>query len=137
AAAIMVDSTYKLAFLAFPFEAIKYDDDRAELMDRIMNWFDGEIDFEHNDLFRYKLRQNYPNPFNNHTTIQYSLSENSNVAINIYNLQGQLVETLKRNHQKAGSYAVTWDATGCPSGVYFYQIKAGNYVKTKKCVYVK
>jgi len=137
AAAIMVDSTYKLAFLAFPFESIKYEDDKAELMDRIMNWFDGESDFKTNDLFRYKLRQNYPNPFNNHTTIQYSISDDSDVAINIYNLQGQLVETLKRNHQRAGSYEVIWNATGFSSGMYLYQIKTDNFIKTKKCIYVK
>ena len=137
AAAIMVDSTYKLVFLAFPFEAIEYEDDRTELMDRIMKWFDGEVINKHDGLFKYILRQNYPNPFNSYTTIQYSLSSASDVSVNIYNLKGQQVESFKRGHQEVGSYVVIWNATNYPSGIYFYQIKAGNFVNTKKCIYVK
>ena len=137
-AAIAVDSTYRMVFLAFPFEAIEKEDDRAELMDRVMAWLGGNSPVNNNkELYNYKLGQNYPNPFNGITTIQYSLSRSAKVEMTLYNLKGQRVETLVNRHFQAGSYAVIWNAENYPSGVYFYQIEADNYVETKKCVYVK
>ena len=143
AAAIAVDSTYKLVFLAFPFEAIEYDDDQAELMDRIMLWFDeDESSGKNKKLFKYKLRQNYPNPFNASTTIQYSLSEDADHQVLIYNLKGQLVETLANRFEKAGSYEVKWNAInahGIPvsTGVYFIKLIAENQVITQKMILMK
>ena len=85
----------------------------------------------------YKLSQNYPNPFNPATNIQFSIPENTNVRITIYNSQGKEVTKLVNGEFAAGSYIAKWDASGISSGVYFYTIKAGNFNQTKKLLLVK
>jgi len=90
----------------------------------------------------FTLRQNSPNPFNLQTTISYSLPENSEVTIDVYNISGQKVRTLVNGFQTAGYKTVTWDGTndsGQPvsSGVYFYRIKAGESSQTKKMTLLK
>jgi len=90
----------------------------------------------------YLLHQNQPNPFNPVTTINYDLPVNGMVNITIYDLLGKKVTTLISKTQDAGFKSVTWNATndiGKPvsAGVYFYQIKAGDFVQTKKLVLLK
>ena len=92
--------------------------------------------------FDFGLSQNYPNPFNPTTTIEYSLAEDTDVTLKIYNLAGELVRTLVDEFQTQGNYTITWygdNDTGqvIASGVYFYQIKAGDFVSTKKMVVLK
>jgi hypothetical protein len=72
----------------------------------------------------YALSQNFPNPFNPTTTIKYSIPELSFVTIKIYDVLGSEVATLVNEEKPVGSYDVGWVATGFPSGVYFYQLKA-------------
>jgi len=83
------------------------------------------------------LIQNYPNPFNPTTTIQYELPERSDVQISVYDLMGREVTTLLSENQDAGYKSVIWDATNISSGMYFYQIRAGDYVHTKKMILLK
>ena len=90
-----------------------------------------------NHPFMYQLRQNYPNPFNPVTGIGYQMSAVSNVELNVYNLIGQKVATLVSGRQAAGDYQVEWDASGFSSGIYYYQLVAGDYVETKKMVLIK
>jgi Secretion system C-terminal sorting domain len=85
----------------------------------------------------YDLYQNYPNPFNPTTTIVYDLPMESNVGLKVYNLLGQVVANLADGKQQAGRHIVTFDASRLTSGVYFYQITAGNFVSVKKMVLVK
>ena len=85
----------------------------------------------------YELRQNYPNPFNPTTTIVYDLPMESAVSLKVYNLLGQVVTTLTEGKQNAGRHVVSFDASKMTTGVYFYQITAGNFVSTKKMVLVK
>ena len=85
----------------------------------------------------YSLQQNYPNPFNPVTMINYQLPMTSEVELSIYNLLGQKVVTLVSEKQKAGQYQVQWDATGFPSGIYYYMIKAGEFSQVKKMVLVR
>ena len=90
----------------------------------------------------FQLAQNYPNPFNPFTTLLYELSENSHVKITIYDMLGRKVKTLINETQDAGSRTVIWNATndyGEPvsAGIYLYQIKAGEYLQTKKMVLLK
>ena len=85
----------------------------------------------------YDLFQNYPNPFNPTTTIVYDLPTESVVGLKVYNLLGQVVATLADGKQNAGRHTVTFDASRFTSGVYFYQITAGNFVSVKKMVLVK
>ncbi len=85
----------------------------------------------------YKLHQNYPNPFNPSTTISYQLPQPGNVNISVFNVAGQLVETLLDEHKKAGYHSVIWRASGVGSGLYFYRIKSGDYISVKKCIVMK
>ena len=81
--------------------------------------------------------QNFPNPFNAQTSIQYSLSEPSIVAIEIYDLLGRKVETFYEGEQEAGDHSMIWNAKSQSSGVFFYRIQAGDYSKTGKMVLLK
>jgi len=87
----------------------------------------------------FNLQQNYPNPFNPQTTIAYQLPKASQVKISLYNATGQLIETMVNAWQPAGQHSVKWTATqsGTSSGIYFYQIQAGDYFEVKKCLLLK
>jgi hypothetical protein len=85
----------------------------------------------------FGLAQNYPNPFNPSTTINYQLPENSKVNISIYDILGNLVAELVDGEIEAGYHIVRWNAANYANGVYFYTIKAGPYVTTKKLVLLK
>ncbi len=88
------------------------------------------------------LFQNYPNPFNPLTVIQYVLPYDCEVDISVYNVLGQKVKTLVKSKQEAGYQQVIWDGEdekgeGVVSGIYFYKIKAGKFIQSKKMVIVK
>ena len=85
----------------------------------------------------FELQQNYPNPFNPTTTIKYALAKQTAVQISVYNALGQKVATVVDKKQKAGKYAVTFDGSALASGVYFYKIKAGSFVQTRKMLLIK
>ena len=85
----------------------------------------------------YNLDQNYPNPFNPSTKITYSVKAAGNVSLKVFNLLGQVVATLTEGKQDAGTYTIVFDASRFSSGVYFYQITAGNFVATKKLMLLK
>jgi hypothetical protein len=85
----------------------------------------------------YALYQNYPNPFNPTTCIQYAIPKREKVVLKVYSLLGQEVATLVNEVQEPSQYKVTFDGRGLASGVYFYQLKAGNTCLTKKFVLVK
>jgi hypothetical protein len=76
---------------------------------------------------RSLLSRNFPNPFNPGTTLQYSLPDDGDVTLTLYNLRGQAVRTLARANQKSGDHSVRWDGTNeagerVPSGVYVYRL---------------
>ena len=85
----------------------------------------------------FKLEQNYPNPFNPSTKIQYSLPHSSNVVIKVFDILGNEIETLVNEEKQTGTYDITWYAENLPSGIYFYQLKADNYVETKKMILLR
>jgi len=85
----------------------------------------------------FSVSQNYPNPFNASTVINYYLAEESDVAIEIYDLLGRKVETLAQGIKPVGNHQATWDASVQASGIYFYRIKAGDKVETEKMVLLK
>ncbi len=86
---------------------------------------------------RFDLSQNYPNPFNPLTTISYQLSKFSHTTLKVYDVLGNVVATLVNEEKPAGTYEVTWNAGNLSSGVYFYQLKAGNFLSKKKMVLLK
>ena len=85
----------------------------------------------------FRLEQNYPNPFNPSTKIRYSIPQSSKVVIKLFDILGNEIETLINEEKPAGTYAVEFDAITLPSGVYFYQLRAGNFVETKKMLLLK
>lgn len=86
----------------------------------------------------FNLSQNYPNPFNPLTNIRYSLPVRSEVSLIIYNLRGQEVARLIDGEERpAGVHTAVWDASTTASGLYFYRLTAGDYVKTRKMILIK
>ncbi|MEQ9279661.1 MAG: T9SS type A sorting domain-containing protein, partial [Balneola sp.] len=79
------------------------------------------IDDELDSPTKFALDQNYPNPFNPTTNIQYSVGEAGPVTITVYNVMGQKVAELLNTTKSAGSYQVSWNATGQASGIYYYR----------------
>jgi len=91
---------------------------------------------------KFALHQNYPNPFNPITTIQYDLSEATNVQVVIYDLLGRQVIKLVNEYQEAGYRSIIWNGRNSSghtisAGMYFYTIKAGKYTSIKKMVLLK
>jgi hypothetical protein len=89
------------------------------------------------ELNSFTLYQNYPNPFNPSTTIRFSVSSPSITTLKIFNSLGEEVAILINEELTTGSYEIEWDASGLPSGVYFYQLKANEFVETKKMILLK
>jgi uncharacterized protein (TIGR02145 family) len=86
---------------------------------------------------KFNLEQNYPNPWNPSTTIRYQLPIGSKVTIKVYNALGIEIAVLVNEEKSSGSYAVKLNGRELSSGVYYYQIKAGNFVMTKKLTLIK
>ncbi|MFQ5641433.1 MAG: T9SS type A sorting domain-containing protein [bacterium] len=85
----------------------------------------------------FRLEQNYPNPFNPTTIIQFAIPRPAEVRLKLYDVRGRQVATLVEEEFEAGVYKVTFDATGLASGVYFYRIRARDFVQTRKLILVK
>jgi hypothetical protein len=85
----------------------------------------------------FTLDQNYPNPFNPKTVISYQVSVISDVKLSVYDVLGREIAVLINNRQNAGIHTTQWNAANLPSGVYFYQLKAGTYTETKKLLLLK
>jgi len=85
----------------------------------------------------FSLKQNYPNPFNPSTKIGFQIKDERFVTLAVYDITGREVAKLINADLKPKAYEITWDATGYPSGVYFYKLIAGDYTETKKMVLVK
>jgi len=81
---------------------------------------------------RYALLQNYPNPFNPTTNFGFRIADCELVTLKVFDVLGREVSTLVNEVRPAGAYAIRWDASSLPSGVYFYQLRAGSFVDTKK-----
>ncbi|MGA9365498.1 MAG: FlgD immunoglobulin-like domain containing protein [Bacteroidota bacterium] len=95
-----------------------------------------------NVLTSFALYQNYPNPFNPSTTIQYSVPSAGEVEVNIFDIQGRLVNTLFKSYQQAGTHSLVWDSRGSggtvvASGTYFCQVLFNGSSLLKKLVLVK
>ena len=92
---------------------------------------------EFEPLKDFKLEQNYPNPFNPSTTIKYSVQNAKNISLKVYDVLGKEVETLVNEEKPAGNYEVEFNAANPTSGIYFYQLKVGSFVETKKMILLK
>jgi hypothetical protein len=85
----------------------------------------------------FSVNQNFPNPFNAKTSIRFGLPTDADVTVNIYNVAGQLVESMDLGHTQAGTHSIVWDASDVASGIYFYKVAAGDYNETMKMTLLK
>ena len=101
--------------------------------------------FEYSDLVevnialpsKLELLQNYPNPFNPTTSISYAIPNDGFVTLTIYDILGNEVIQLENSNKAAGTYSKTFDAAELTSGIYFYTLRSGKYVETKKMLLMK
>lgn len=85
----------------------------------------------------FGLGQNYPNPFNQITAIDYELPVKCHVSIMVYNAFGQAIAMLVSEYREPGRYRVTFNPVNLPDGVYYYRIKAGEFLETKKMLLLR
>jgi hypothetical protein len=85
----------------------------------------------------FALEQNFPNPFNPSTNIRYTVDQSGPVRLAIYNMLGQQVAELVNQSQNAGTYQVTWNASGSASGVYFYRLESAGQSLTRQMTLIK
>jgi photosystem II stability/assembly factor-like uncharacterized protein len=86
---------------------------------------------------KFALEQNYPNPFNPSTSIQYAISSRQFVTLKVYDVLGNEIATLVNEYRNAGSYEIEFDASKLSSGVYYYQLRSGDFIQTKKMILLK
>ncbi len=99
--------------------------------------YSSEIIIENLAPVYFFLNQNYPNPFNPSTTVSYGVPFKSHVVLKIYNALGKEIKTLVDSEMQAGGYEIQFNVMGLPSGVYFYQLKAGSFIETRKMILLK
>ena len=129
-----INTTEENSTLAIPphsivqviYEGISSLDDCAELNNDELFKIDG-----------FKLNEVYPNPFNPITTIAYQIPEYGNVRIDIYNINGQLVENLYEGIKTPGLYTLNWNARNFSSGVYIVKMISGEFIQTQKLMLIK
>jgi thiol-disulfide isomerase/thioredoxin len=85
----------------------------------------------------YSLEQNYPNPFNPSTIINYSISEPEQVVLKVFNILGKEIKTLVNENQFPGKYEITFNAENLSGGIYIYKLQAGDYIQTRKMIFLK
>lgn len=85
----------------------------------------------------FRIFQNYPNPFNPTTKIRFTISEVRYTTLKVYDVLGKEVFTLVNEEKPVGSYKIEFNAADLPSGVYFYQLKAGDFIETKKMILLR
>lgn len=134
----------KKVIVPFPLAALD-DANRDAFLTNIITWFGHGVAIDKvQDALptKFALKQNYPNPFNPVTSIAFEIPAEHDVRLTVYNMLGQRIRTLVNDHRAAGRYAIQWDGKDnsghmVGSGVYFYNIQAGNFNKTAKMVLLK
>ncbi|NWF88485.1 MAG: alpha-glucosidase C-terminal domain-containing protein [Ignavibacteriaceae bacterium] len=96
-----------------------------------------EVEDERSLPSQYLLLQNYPNPFNSSTRIKFQVPNTASVTLRIFDVLGNEIEILVNKEMEFGSYEVDFEAAQLPSGVYFYQLKSGHFVDTKKLLLLR
>jgi flagellar hook assembly protein FlgD len=103
---------------------------------------ESEVASDQLSVISYQLAQNYPNPFNPSTKISFALPQAAEVSLKIYDITGRLVQTLVDGVVEAGRHQTIWDGTNqhgvqVASGVYFYQLRAGEFKQVRKMSLVR
>ncbi len=142
----------KIAFMAFDPISINADDagghaqywwygfTEEAMQVQTLDWFGAIVVGVEDDMnlpSEFALSQNYPNPFNPSTKIAFSVPNQGNVTLKVYNLLGQEVATLLNEVRTAGVHEVSFNGINLSSGVYFYTLTSGDFVSTKKMMLIK
>ena len=136
----------KLVYLTIPYETIYPSTNRQNVMNRVMEFFDGtfvSIDKHEQTVAKsIQLNANYPNPFNPNTTISYFIPEVGKVNLKIFNINGELVRSFDMGTLSQGNYNVLWNARDnngvqVSCGTYFYQMNFNNATLTRKMLLIK
>ena len=134
-------SDYKIVYFGVGLEQIDDNAIRDTLVSRIVTWlkagFIPATVGNETGLISFSLEQNYPNPFNPLTQINYSLAEEANVELKVYDIMGREVAEVVNEKQSAGIYSVDFDASELASGIYIYKLTADNFVSAKKMMLLK
>lgn len=125
---IFVDTPNKNGKISYRLKQVDYDGSYT---------YSDAIEVDLSIPVEFSLAQNYPNPFNPVTTINYSLSTRSKVELKVYNILGKQVVSLVNQMQEVGNHQVQFDASKLASGVYFYELTAGQFSAKKKMVLLK
>jgi murein tripeptide amidase MpaA len=140
---LLLPGTYSIAAQAPGYEpdtirSIVVTDSLPTRMDIALRRIAVAVDGTPEDLPRQvSLSQNFPNPFNPSTTIRYSLPNKSAVQLTVFSTLGQQVTVLQNGEQEAGYHEVKFDGSGLSSGVYFYRLRAGNFVESKRLLLLR
>ncbi|MBK7107244.1 MAG: Ig-like domain-containing protein [Ignavibacteriae bacterium] len=114
---------------------------RGLLPEEIKSLFSGDlltsVENEKEIPVQFSLEQNYPNPFNPSTKIRFSLPQRSEVSLEIFNVIGEKIDELINSTLNAGFHEIDFHSSNLSSGIYFYKIKSGNFVQTKKMILLK
>ncbi len=135
------DGNSRVVYLGFGVEQVADEAIRDTIVTRSINWLmNGVVLSTPNEEFTvnsFNLEQNYPNPFNPSTTISYTIPNESQVSLVVYDIMGKQVAELVNNKQPAGDYNVNFDAASMASGTYFYKLTAGEFISVKKMILLK
>lgn len=123
-------NNYKVFELSFPDGVYSYRAFRQE-------WKDSNLHTYNYITKNYILQQNFPNPFNPDSYIYYSIPQDGNVKLDVFDITGRKVETLFNGYQTAGTYGYKFGGANYSSGVYFYLLRAGDFTEAKKMLLVK
>jgi hypothetical protein len=101
--------------------------------------FDTIVGIQHSNkaVQNYELNQNYPNPFNPKTKIKFFIPKYSAATLTVFDVNGREAAILVKENKSAGAYDVDWNAENYPSGVYFYELRVGDYCLSRKMVLLK
>jgi len=120
------------------------DDRRSEGWDiyaKIVDWnWNGVTNVEiidDNIPGEFSLSQNYPNPFNPSTKIGFTIAEAGFTSLKVYDVLGNEVAILLSEDKSVGEYEIDFNGDGLTSGIYFYQLKAGSFIETKKMILLR
>jgi hypothetical protein len=96
-----------------------------------------EIENVEESVLSYGISNNFPNPFNPSTRIKYFIPTQSYVTIKVFDALGNEIATLVNEEKQTGNYSVEFDASELTSGIYFYRLRAGDYIETRKMMFIK
>ena len=136
------NENYRIVYFAIGLEQIADAAIRDTVISRVITWLKegvlvGVDDKDPAIVESFTLNQNYPNPFNPSTRISYSIAEDAQVSLKVYDIMGAEIIELVNQKQSAGNYEIQFDASNLSSGMYFYKLSAGDFTSIKKMTLLK